>query len=179
MNKKTIKIELSEKGIERAIKELEQYEKDLKKKINLLKEKVAEFIASKAGAGFLGAISDDLLPGSGGPRYANVDVTIKQDGDIFIVIANGSDAVWVEFGAGVYHNGPVGSSPNPLGAKLGFSIGGYGKNKGKRDTWGFKDDSGERFLTHGTPASMPMYKALESATEDLRSIVREVFDGND
>lgn len=180
MIKKTIKFGLSESEIDRAIKEIDEYKKYTLSKTELLKKRIAEFIADKAGAGFSGSIVDDLLPESGGPRYANVNVTIKEDGGVFIVIANGEDAVWVEFGAGVYHNGPPGSTPNPLGEQLGFRIGEYGLGYGKGETWYFEDHTtGETKFTHGTPANMPMYKALEAVVHDLKSIVREVFKEND
>ena len=37
-----------------------------------------------------------------------------------------------EFGSGVYHNGSVGTSPNPYGDDLGLTIGSYGKGHGKQ-----------------------------------------------
>lgn len=177
MFNKTIKFGLSESEIDSAIKEIEKIEKDLIKKTETLKKRIAELIRDKADIGFRGSIADDITNGE--QIYADVDVTVEEDGDIFVVIANGEDAVWVEFGAGVYHNGPVGSSPNPLGENLGFAIGGFG-SKGGRNTWVFKDpETGERKFTHGTPANMPMYKALEEVMGDLKSIVREVWSGND
>lgn len=93
---------------------------------------------------------------------------------ISVVIAAGEDAVWVEFGAGVYHNGSAGSSPHPKGAELGFTIGGYGKGMGKRKTWGFYED-GELRLTHGAPAVMPMYNAMKTVCDEIASIAKEVF----
>lgn len=79
---------------------------------------------------------DDLTNESGGARTAEVQVSIDERENVSIVIAAGEDAVWVEFGAGVYHNGSAGSSPHPKGSELGFTIGGYGKGMGKRQTWG-------------------------------------------
>ena len=174
MGKKVIRISLSEKDIDRAIKELEQYKQEIIRKTELLRVKVAERIATLAQSGFNGAIVDDLTGESGGARKADVRVSIDERENVSIVIAAGEDAVWVEFGAGVYHNGSVGSSPHPKGSELGFTIGGYGKSMGKRQTWGFYED-GELRLTHGTPAVMPMYNAVKAVCDEIVDIAKEVW----
>lgn len=97
------------------------------RKTELLRKKVAEQIETLAQNGFNGAIVDDLTEDSGGARRAEVQVSIDERENVSVVIAAGEDAVWVEFGAGVYHNGSAGSSPHPKGSELGFTIGGYGK----------------------------------------------------
>ena len=57
---------------------------------------------------------------------------------------------------------------------MGYTIGSYGKGLGKRKVWGYYRD-GELILTHGTPATMPMYNALKQACDNIWSIAREVF----
>lgn len=174
MGKKVIRISLSEKDIDRAIKELEQYKREIIRKTELLRTKIAERIANLAQSGFSGAIVDDLTEGSGGARKADVRVSIDERENVSAIIAAGEDAVWVEFGAGVFHNGSTGGSPHPKGSELGFTIGGYGKGMGKRQTWGFYED-GELRLTHGTPAVMSMYNALKTVCEEITSIAKGVF----
>lgn len=172
MGKKVIRFGLSVRDINSAIRELERYKQDLIRKTDLLREKVAERLAKLARTGFAGAVVDDLL--QGGQRIAQVDVSIDQRENITLVIARGEDAIWVEFGAGVHYNGSAGASPHPKGAELGFTIGGYGKGMGKKDTWGFYED-GELHLTHGTPAVMPMYNAVKTVCDEIADIAREVF----
>lgn len=174
MGKKVIRINLSEKDIDRAIKELEQYKQEIIRKTELLRVKVADRISALAQSSFNGAIVDDLTEESGGSRKADVRVSIDERENVSIVIAAGEDAVWAEFGAGVYHNGSAGSSPHPEGSKLGFTIGGYGKGMGKRQTWGFYED-GELRLTHGTPAVMPMYNAVKTVCDEIADIAKEVW----
>ena len=174
MGKKVIRISLSEKDIDRAIKELEQYKQEIICKTELLRIKVTERITALAWSGFNGAIVDDPTGESGGARRAEVQVSIDERENVSVVIAAGEDAVWVEFGAGVYHNGSAGSSPHPKGSELGFTIGGYGKGMGKRKTWGFYED-GELRLTHGAPAVMPMYNAMKTVCDEIVSIAKEVF----
>lgn len=92
-----------------------------------------------------------------------------------MIVADGEDAVWCEFDAGVYHNGAAGSSPNPYGPELGLTIGSYGKGHGKRSAWGYYDENGELVITRGAPASMPMYRAARDVTVRAVQIAREVF----
>lgn len=172
MGKNIISFGLSAKDINRAIRELEQYKQDLIRKTDLLRERVAERLAELARTGFAGAVVDDLL--QGGQRIAQVDVSIDKRENITLVIARGEDAIWVEFGAGVHYNGSAGTSPHPKGAEMGFTIGGYGKGMGKKDTWGFYED-GELRLTHGAPATMPMYNAVKTVCDEIAEIAREVF----
>lgn len=172
MAKKVIRFGLSVKEIDKAIRELEQYKREVIQKTDLLREKVAERIAELSRSGFAGAVVDDLI--KGGQRTAQVEVSIDNRENVTIVIAKGEDAIWAEFGAGVYHNGSPGSSPHPKGSELGFTIGGYGKGMGKKNTWGFYED-GELRLTHGAPATMPMYNALKTVCDEISEIAREVF----
>lgn len=173
MGNKVISVSLSESGIEKAIQELLAYKQEIIRKTELLRQKVVARLADEARSGFNGAIVDDLT-GKNSPRLADVNVSIDDRDNVSVVVAEGEDAVWVEFGAGVYHNGSVGSSPHPKGAELGFTIGGYGKGNGKKEIWGFYED-GELRLTHGTPASMPMSQAMNTIINDIVSIAREVF----
>ncbi|MCM1235154.1 MAG: hypothetical protein NC489_34070 [Ruminococcus flavefaciens] len=170
---KKITFGLSVVEINRAMRELEQYKRDLIRKTEILRVKVAERLAQKASEGFTGAIVDDLKRGES-PKLADVKVSVEDHGDVTLVIASGEDAIWVEFGAGVYHNGSAGSSPHPKGAELGFTIGDYGKGQGKKAAWGYYEDE-ELHITRGTPAKMPMYRAVESVCNEIAQIAREVF----
>ena len=172
MSRKKITIGLSEQDIDRAIRELAQYETEFKQKVELLREKVADRLAVEAQSGFSGAVVDDLI--KGGQKFADVKVSVDNRANLSVVVASGEDAVWVEFGAGVYHNSSPGSSPHPSGAELGFTIGSFGKGNGKKETWGYYEE-GELKLTRGTPATMPMYRAVQTVCDDIQSIAKEVF----
>lgn len=172
MGRKIISFGLSTSEINRAMKELADYKQEILRKTELLREKVAERLADEAKSGFSGAVVDDLT--RGGQRFAQVDVSIDNRGSVTVVVASGEDAVWVEFGAGVYHNGSPGSSPHPNGAELGMTIGGFGKGNGKKEVWGFYEN-GELKLSRGTPARMPMALAITTVCNDIQSIAKEVF----
>ena len=175
---KVIDIKLTSKDIDRAIKELDTYKKDFLKKVDTFRERLAKEITDIAQAGFNSAMVDDILPGYGSSRTADVTVDYSSTGNVTVIVANGKDAIWVEFGAGVYHNGSVGSSPHPQGSKLGYTIGSYGKGFGKGNVWGYYADPDGKtglVLTHGTPATMPLYNAMKTISDKAVSIAKEVF----
>lgn len=161
-------------SIDAAVREIREYSRWVQRKTDELRERIAYFIAKDASAVFNTAVVDDLI--GEGAVTGSVNVVVENQGDnMTVVIANGEDAVFMEFGAGVYYNGSVGSSPNPLGTALGFTIGSYGKGNGRKEVWGYRGEDGEIHLTHGAPASMPLYKAVQSVSRDIARIAREVF----
>ena len=85
--------------------------------------------------------------------------------------AEGDAVCFIEFGAGVHHNG---KEPYPNRPKEVAKIGEYGKGRGKRDTWVYIDEDGKHF-THGNPAAMPMWFATKEMEMSVERIVREVF----
>ena len=172
MAKNVIKIGLNTEDIDRAIKEVEKYKQDFLRKVDIFRKRLADELADDAQLGFNGAIVDDLTNGSS--RTPEVTVSVTDKGSVSIVIAKGEDAIWCEFGAGVYHNGSVGSSPHPRGVELGYTIGSYGKGYGKGNAWGYYED-GELKITRGTPAAMPMYNAMKSVIAKAVTIAREVW----
>lgn len=172
---KTIRFSLSEASIDNAIDELDRYINDLGSKAEELAEKVAEHIKWSASSGFSNAIADDIFRGGERPN-ANVSVSVEKNGNVCIVLAQGSDAVFIEFGAGVYYNGSAGSSPHPEGSRMGFTIGEYGKGHGKQNIWALPGSTSDKpILTHGTPAAMPMYRGLQDALSVIDELAREVF----
>ena len=173
---KVIKFGLSASEIQRAISEVETFKKDFLEKVDTYRKRIAEEIAVQASTYFESSVIDDVINGS--PRKPEVTVDWSDDGKIAVVVANGEDAVWCEFGSGVYHNGSVGSSPHPKGSELGFTIGSYGKGRGQQKVWGYYTDPESKtglVLTHGTPASMPMYNAAQDVLRKSVQIAREVF----
>lgn len=106
--------------------------------------------------------------------YVKVDSLIGMSKATLVV--EGKDVLFIEFGAGVYHN-PVGAggTSHPKGAENGFLIGTYGLGHGSQQVWGYYADGGELVFTHGTKATMPMYKASLEIRENVLKIVKDVF----
>ena len=173
MSKKIINLNLATSDINGIIRELNAYKQDLQNKINIYRKRIATELATQASLRFSNSIVSDVIKG-GASRKAEVVVSISEIGSTTIVMANGDDAIWCEFGAGVYHNGSVGSSPHPKGTELGFTIGSYGKGYGKGKAWGYYDN-GSLVITRGTPATMPMYNAMIEVMRKALAIAQEVF----
>lgn len=173
MGKTVIQCRLDETGIDEAIRRLEAFKKDFQKKVETYRKRIADEIAKSASLKFGSATMEHTVKGA--TRKPQVDVFVDERGSVSVVVANGEDAVWCEFGAGVYYNGSAGSSPNPYAKDLGFTIGSYGKGYGKRQAWGYYDDGGELIITRGTPASMPMYNSAKEVAQMAISIAKEVF----
>lgn len=171
---KTVKISLCAADIDRAIRELSEYKKSLAEKTEIFRQRVAKELAGYAKQLFDAAREDIVSGGNGGLEPVEVDVE-ERGGGLSVIVASGHDAVFIEFGAGVYHNGAAGSSPHPKGQELGYTIGGFGKGFGKRQVWGYRDESKNLILTRGTEAMMPMLNAADRFAEAASEIAREVF----
>ena len=178
MNKNFTVNVFSEKSIQQLIRDLEDYKQEIDRKVNLLVQRVATELEELVRRNFSGTLSEISWNNSLGIRnYLAPEVSfgIDGDGNSRVVWASGQDAIWVEFGTGVYYNGGAGSSPHPKGSQLGFTIGSYGEGHGKKKTWGYYED-GILYMTHGVPARMPMYKAVEEITAEIANIAFEVFE---
>lgn len=172
---KTIKANLSTESLSNLLKELKAYEKRIKENEWELANKVGEFAREDAQKGFDSAIAYVGEQGSM-ERASGISVNYtKARGGIGKVIATGDEAPFVEFGAGVHFNGSVGTSPHPVGGKLGMTIGSYRPNSlGRFDSWKLpKRMGGER--TYGTPTQAPMWNAARVTTQKIPSIAKEVF----
>ena len=184
---KVISFSLSPKDIDRAVKELKNYQRDFKEKCQKFREMIAERVAWSASKGFTTALAGDtfeVVKGHGKDRVktpvqpwfgADVSVTVTHGTDLSIIIADGYEATFIEYGAGKYYNGAPGSSPHEWGPQQGYLIGTYGKHHGRKDVWGYYTGPDEVTRTHGTPAAKPMYNGLKEALATIDEIAKEVF----
>lgn len=179
---KRITFELSTASIDKAIKELEAYKNDFANKVERVRQMVAERIQWSAQKGFSTAMLGDTYARLVNGKYqdeepiigSSVQVSVDHSNNLSVVWVDGEEAIFIEFGAGVYHNGVAGDSPHPWGIENGYGIGTYGKGYGTKMAWGYREGT-DIVLTHGTPAAMPMYNGAEEALRALDDIVKEVF----
>lgn len=164
MGNKVISIGLNTKDINRAIKEVEEYKRDILRKEKLLLEKLSYIGVKEASVRFTTAMYDGVNDSS---------VSLEQTSNGYAIVAQGSAVAFIEFGTGVYHN-PGEPYPNPRPPGI-VGIGEYGKGKGKRRAWGYRDEGGEVVITRGNPASMPLWYATEEMRRSILQIAREVF----
>lgn len=174
------KSDLSVKGLENLRKQLEEY------KNSILPSKIDEFVKRLAEVGLpvieqniaeAGFTYDEKGIQSGSNTehntYIKVDSLIGMSQATLVL--EGREIFFIEFGAGVTYNGSADSSPHPKGAENGFLIGTYGMGHGSQQVWGYYADGGELVLTHGTKATMPMYKASLEIQKKVIEIAKDVF----
>ena len=171
---KKITIQLSEESTNEAIKEINRYKKWVDEKTKLLIEKLALIGAQEASVRFATAMYDGVNDSS---------VSVEPMANGWKIVASGEAVAFIEFGAGVYHNGSE-PYPNPPGRPEGVSnIGEYGKGMGKRQGWAYDGSPGlggkvlpnGMVFTRGNPAAMPMWYALKEMESEVLRIARDVF----
>ena len=171
-----ITVDLTGKGLDKAIAELEKYRSYVVKDYTeRLLDVITERMADRIHQGFNSAeVNVNVY---GGSDMANVTVNIIREVGRRRIEAIGREVAFIEFGAGVYFNGSAGQSPNPNGARLGFTIGSYGKGHGARQVWGYyaNDDPTDLRLTQGTPAKMPMTETMLWLRAQLLVVAKEVW----
>lgn len=174
---KKIKVKLTTRGINDAIKQIEAYKQSLARIRATICERLAEIGMKDASVRFASAQYDGTN---------DSDVTIEPTPTGYKVIAKGNAVAFIEFGTGVHYNvGATYPLPKPSGI---VGIGEYGKKQGKKDSWRYKGDpgtngeirtnpkSGEDWVvTHGNPAQMPMYHALMAMQNEVERVVKEAF----
>lgn len=165
-----INIELSQKSIQSAIKQIENYRDNLIRKNR-------EFVKRLGEIGIPVIDSNIAVAAGDSDKTHDAYIKINSFGDYAqaTLIVSGKDLLFIEFGAGVYYNGAVGSSPNPLGSSKGYTIGSYGKGNGSKDAWYYYADTGELVKSQGTQATMPVYKAGVEMRQQMLKIAKEVF----
>ena len=179
MAKKTITMDLSQKSIQAAIKELEQYRDSLQAKCDLLVSRLAQIGQTAA----IKHISESPI---GNTITVRIDKAPQLITSNAILIATGKTVtsedrepfytlLAVEFGAGIFYN----STENPKAPELGFGVGTYpGQIHAFEDGWYYWDDKTETWrYTHGIKATMPMYNAEQQIIQQYVKIVKEVFGG--
>lgn len=164
---------LSEKSLREAAKQVERLKKDYEAKNKT-------FVKELVKAGIVEARNHLVGDGDSDPPDFYTDNPYAKSGNKgayaeSTIRLQGDDVAFVEFGSGVHYNGHPGSSPNPLGVKLGYTIGSYGWHQGLEDHWWYKGDDGEQHLSYGTEATMPLFHASEYIKQEYKRIAREVF----
>lgn len=166
----TITVDLGDSGLGMLMRNLEKYRADLNKKMDTYLDMLAERLAELATEGFSGAYVDVSRDGA---IPAGGAVSWDASGSTRTIKAEGSEVLFIEFGAGVTHNTAVGGSPHPKGAELGMTIGSYGP-RGAQHAWLYYENGNIRW-TEGTPAQMPMYNAVLQLLDEAPGIAEEVF----
>lgn len=106
-----------------------------------------------------------------GPRGDTTVEVIERDNG-YVVRAEGTTVLFIEFGAGVTYGGG-----HPEEGELGMGPGTYPNGKGHWDDpngWSFYDGETVQH-TYGNPAAAPMYFARRRAESEIAKVVKEVL----
>ena len=169
-----INVPLSGRGIDRLIREIENWKNRLQERIEVFLDRVAQEGMEIASAKFSQAVYDGTN---------DVSVTVEPRGNnVRAVVATGGATLFIEFGTGVTY-----PDDHPEAGELGMKRGEYGQGHGKQQSWGYYGEPGTngvlkkkkngRFvvITRGNPANMPMYETVKELQDRLTDIAREVF----
>lgn len=160
---KTIEIELSEKSIAEAIKELRNYAQWVEQKTEELRMRLATLGASVASIQFSRAIYN----GSN-----DVSVRVDTKGNTATIYAEGESVAFIEFGSGIKYG-----YGHPDATKFGFGPGTWSDGPDGKGHWdnpkGWYFGSGQH--SYGNPPAMAMVSARDTMLEQLTEIAREVF----
>ena len=171
---KTVKVPLSQRGIDTLLREIESYTVWLKERSQVLLDRLAQAGFEVASARFAKAAYD-------GTNDASVSMETISEG-VRAVVAVGASVLFIEFGTGVTY-----PDNHPQAAELGMKRGEYGQGHGKQSSWGYYGDPGTNgvvkmkkngstvVITHGNPANMPMYETVKELEAMLPELVKEVF----
>lgn len=155
-----IKIELTNKSITNAIKEVRKYQAWVKAKETELRSRLAMMGATVASIQFARAIYN-----------GSNDVTVRVDdtGSVAVIYAEGEAVAFIEFGAGATYG-----YGHPMAGQFGVGPGTYPDGKGHWDNpRGWWYGSGQH--SYGNPPAMAMYQAVQEITENVTKIAKEVF----
>jgi hypothetical protein len=161
---KVIQMSLSSKSIEQALRELKAFRDSLESKEQELLKELANIGVQEASVRFTNAMYDGVN---------DSEVTLETIENGYRIVAKGEAVAFIEFGTGVHYN-PTEPYPKPRPDGI-VGIGEYGHGYGKRQAWGFKDESDNLVITHGNPAAMPMWYASEEMRNSILKIARRVF----
>lgn len=176
---KTLTANLSSKELDKLIKGIKEFKQQITDKNAEFARRLAEvgipvIDTNIAQAGFT-YDAKGVESGADTEHYTHIKLHSFEGYTEAVLVTEGKELLFMEFGAGIYYNGAAGTSPHPQGQEFGFVIGSYGKKKGVREVWGYYDESKNLILTHGVKATMPVYKAQLKIADDVYRIAREVF----
>lgn len=176
MAKRVIKGNLSSKGIQSIIDQLQDYKQDLHRKTELLCQRLA-------GAGLIVAQTAVGESPLGKTITLRIQMEPRVDGCKAMLVAAGqiksndygtiSTLCLVEFGSGIRYN-HVG---NPKAPEFGMGVGTFPGQKWafNEDGWWYLGDDDKWHHSYGVKATMPMYNASVAIRQQVVAITKEVF----
>lgn len=175
MGKRNIVVPLSQSGIDNAIKQLTEYQRQLDSKRNDLITRLGQLGLT---------VMNVTLTGWAYPGTNDVTVTAEFNGDTCTIMAKGRAVAFIEFGTGILH--PTGAYHGVAGAD---PHGTYGHHQGSNPKgWIYKGEQGDPSLsipvpgkdgvwrTWGNDPANAFPKTIEEIKKNVQRVAREVFE---
>lgn len=160
---KKITIELNNKSINSAIKELKRYKAWVEKKEAELRIRLATLGATVASIQFDRATYNGTN---------DVSVRVDDTGSVAVIYAEGEKLAFIEFGSGAKYG-----YGHPMAGEFGMGPGTWSEGEEGKGHWqdekGWWYGSGQH--SYGNPPAMAMYEAVQKITEEITQIAKEVF----
>ena len=165
---------MSVKSIERLRRDLRDYKRSLKSKVNKLVTALY-----KLGLEVIEVHVNES------PLGHHIHVKVEREGSRAVLIATGdlkisegyepfNTLLAIEFGAGIHYN----HDENPKADEFGYGVGTFPEQTHafQEEGWYYFDESDQKWKhSFGVQATMPMFHASEEMRKQLVTIAREVF----
>lgn len=173
MERKVIKMELSQKSIQNAIQELRSYQNSLEYKCRLLAEKLAEKgveIARVQVADLDAIFTGELIQSIHSEYQGSV-----KGGAIFAVVVDSSHAAFVEFGTGIVGQESPYPGELPDGVTWEYASGKTIRQLADGRYGWFYNRDGQWYFTEGMPSRPFMYYTAIELRKIILETAKEVF----
>ena len=165
-----MRISVNTKSIDRALKQIQRYQKNLDKTINRFMKRMTEEGLQILNVNIGHIHGNEVDPNVTG----SAEVTALGNGNYQATIKmTGHDVAFIEFGSGIINNNvSLGGSLHPKGQELGMTIGSYPNQKHAGDPKGWWHD-GHHY--YGSETYMPLYSTEQELKQLISEIASEVF----
>lgn len=155
-----LQFELSQSGISKAIRQLQEHEKENRQKLNELTKRLSEIGARVASIEFskVNYLGDN-----------DVSVTVEPVQGGYKIVASGKAVCFIEFGTGEYAGAGY-DIPAPVSISPGSWSISHAKQYVKQGYWYYNG-----IQTYGDYPAKAMYKASKEIKQQLEKIAKEVF----
>ncbi len=161
-----ITLDLSTRDINRAIRELRQYKRDIKRKVDLLVQTLTDL-----GVDIAKAQIQEMGAWYTGELESSISGYFSPTVGVGVVKAGSPYAIYVEFGTGLVGE----SAPHPLASSLwAYNI--PSEHKDETGGWWYYNDRDNRLhYTHGFQSRPFMYNTARELEKECVRVAREVF----
>lgn len=168
MPKTNISIDIfNPSSIDKAIAQLDAYEKSLERKRDALLEQLGDLGLTILSSNLL-AVNPD------GNTDVSVSLINNSDGKITISVG-GTAILFIEFGTGIRYSESQEAKSDLEDSSEIVSRGTWGRHKGSNPKGWWYQHEGKSYHTYGSPAQIPVYGTKQELIKRIEQVCREIF----